>query len=90
MTSRFTHVGPDPAQFSVELLESLSDGLAALLVAEYRARRAAWLKPQRGLTIERQSIMETTRYKADSSVAGPTSTQADRGHVREKGLLEVG
>jgi len=53
---------PAPAnsiQLPVELVESLSDSLAAMLVAEWHRRHPSWLRPQGGLTIEEHSRIDS-------------------------------
>lgn len=47
-------------QLPAELVESLSDSLAAMLVAEWHRRHPSWLRPQGGQTIEEHSRIDSS------------------------------
>lgn len=55
---------------STDLIESLSDGLAALLVAEWQARQPSRLIPLGEVTMESKRQSETISYEANTGVLG--------------------
>jgi hypothetical protein len=52
------------------MIESLSDALAGLLVAEYRAQHEARLKPLGELTMDEEQQGKSRGCKADVQAAG--------------------
>ena len=51
------------AESQDQLVESLSDALSALLVAEWKAHHTEWLNPQGQLTVKNEMPIPPSAYK---------------------------